>query len=84
MCARKSPEEQKARYYALHRDEILAAMNKRYKENAAYREATLNRAKQRYHEDPEYRAATIARAKERYRKLKEQEKKSESNKTVPR
>jgi hypothetical protein len=58
------------RYYSRHREQILRAVNLKYKENEEYRESALQRAREKYREDENYRAATSQRAKERYRKTR--------------
>lgn len=44
-------KRKKGTYYDKNRDEILAKVNKRYKENKKYRDAARKRALLKYHKD---------------------------------
>jgi len=66
-------------YYYKHREEILAKLNKKYREDSEFRETARERAKRRYHENEAYRKATIERARRRYRELKQKEQTAQGN-----
>ena len=69
----KNPARQRGKsYYWRHREEILARLRRRYREDDQYREAVRERARRRYHEDEAYREATKRRSRDRYLRLKEQ------------
>lgn len=60
----------KETYYSRNRERILARLNAKYREDAAFRGKARRKYRQRYREDPEYRKATLERANRRYQDQK--------------